>query len=117
MPSHHFGDRSSVGRMPGRFPNDGGDFAKVVRAENAGSHDGEPSCVCGMIVVEAVDRSPRYTEHLARAAIACAPVDRPREHPFQPIDRLLVAVMTVRNWHLCARRDIELENSNGTSRR
>jgi hypothetical protein len=88
--------------------DDRGDFTKVVRAEDTGSHDREYFRVDGIIVVEAVDRAARNTEHLVQTNIACSSLDRPSEYALDAVNRFLVAVMAVRDRYFRPYRNINL---------
>ena len=92
-------------------------FHEVVRAEDTGSHDREYFRIDGIIVVEAVDRAARNTEHLVQTNIACSSLDRPSEYALDAVDRFLVAVMAVRDRYFRPYRNINLEDCNRTSRR
>src|SRR5215212_2192983 len=70
-----------------------------------------------MIVVEAVDDSPRDAQHLARAYVSLCSIERPGQHALKPVDRLFVTVMAVRSRHSGCGWDVELEDCDGTSRR
>jgi hypothetical protein len=67
--------------------------------------------------VEAVDHAARNAERLARADVGLLSIQRQSEHPSEPVDRLLVTVMTVRRRYLRSGRNVELENGDGPSRR
>jgi len=60
--AHDFGECFWVGWVAGCGFSDGGDFAEVVRAEDAGGDDCERSGVGRVKIVEAVDRSQRDVE-------------------------------------------------------
>src|SRR5215204_1377010 len=70
-----------------------------------------------MIVVEAVDDSPRDAQHLARADLGLFSVERPAQHALKPVDRLLITVMAVRDGNSGCGWDVELEDCDRTSRR
>src|SRR5215216_7021807 len=114
--SHHFRERYGVRRAASCTLDDGGHLAEVLRAEDAGSDDREHRRVDLMIVVKAVDDSPRDAQHLSRADLGLFFTDRPAQHTLKPVDCLLVSVMTVRYGHSGCGRDVELEECNGTSR-
>src|SRR5215218_3454221 len=116
MASHHFSERCGVGRAASCGLDDGDHLAEVARAEDAGADDREHLRVDSMIVVEAVDDSPRNAQHLARADVGLSSVERPGQHALKPVDRLLVTVMAVCARHSGSGRDIELEDCYGTSR-
>ena len=61
--------------------------------------------VFGPVVVESVDRAARYAEGLARANVERSTVHAPTRDAFEPVDRLLEGVMTVRRRHLAVGRD------------
>ena len=67
MAAHDFGESFRVWWAAGCGFGDGGDFAEVVRAEDAGTDDGERSGGGGVKIVEAVDRSARDAERVAGA--------------------------------------------------
>src|SRR5215208_509566 len=115
--SHHFGERYRVRRAACCGLDHGGHLAEVVRAEDARADNREHLRVDVMIVVEAVDGSPRDAQHFARANLGLFSIDRPGQHTLKPVDRLLVSVMTVRDGHSGLGRDVELEKCDGTSRR
>src|SRR5215212_5677369 len=115
--SHHFGERYGVRRATSCGLDDGGHLAEVVRAENARADDREHRRVDLMIVVKAVDDSPRDAQHLSRADFGLFFTNRPSQYTLKPVDCLLVTVMTVRDGHSGLGRDVELEECNGTSRR
>src|SRR5215203_695738 len=115
--SHHFADRCGVWRAAGCRLEDVGHIAEVVGAEDAGGDDREHLRVGLMIVVEAVDHPARDAQHIARADVDPLSVERPAQHAFEPVDRLLITVMAVRARHPGSGRDVELEDRDGTSRR
>src|SRR5215210_7842117 len=117
MALHHFGERYGVRRAASCGLDDGGHLAEVVRAEDAGADDRKHRRVDLMVVVEAVDDSPRDTEHLARTDLGLFSVERPGQHALKPVDRLLVTVMAVRDGHSGSGWNVELEDCDGTSRR
>jgi hypothetical protein len=116
--SHHFGERYGVRRTASCGLDDGGHLAEVLGAEDAGADDREHRRVDLMIVVvKAVDDSPRDAQHLSRADLGLFFTDRLGQHALKSVNRLLVSVVTVRDGHSGCGRDIELEDCNGTSRR
>jgi transposase len=110
--SHHLSERCGIRWAAGRSCDDGGDFSEVVRAEDAGTDDREHLRFDAVTVVEAMDRSARYAEHLARADIRLSSIQRPGQHALEPVHRLLVTVMTVHGRQL---RSLTLKAS-GSSR-
>src|SRR5215212_4972248 len=116
MASHHVAERYGVQRAASCGLDDGGHPAEVVKAEDAGADDREHRRVGLMIVVKAVDDSPRDVQHLAWADLGLFFINRPGQHTLKPIDCLLVTVITVRDRHSGCGRDVELEDCNGTSR-
>src|SRR5215217_3243593 len=78
--SHHFGDRCGVGWTACCSLEDLGHLAEVVRAEDAGGDDREHRRVDLVIVVEAVDDSPRYAQYIALAYVDLLSVKRPGQH-------------------------------------
>src|SRR5215207_11253884 len=75
--SHHFGERYGVRRAASCGLDDGGHLAEVLRAEDAGADDRKHRRVDLMIVVKAVDDSPRDTQHLSRADLGLFFTKRP----------------------------------------
>src|SRR5215208_5762597 len=69
-----------------------------------------------MVVVEAVDDSPRDAQHIARADVGLCSVERPGQHTLKPVDRLLITVMAVGGRHSGCGWDVELEDCHRTSR-
>src|SRR5215217_8333550 len=69
-----------------------------------------------MIVVEAVDDAARDAQHIAWSDVDLLSVERPAQHAFEPVDRLLKTVMAVRARHPGSGCDVELEDCDGTSR-
>jgi hypothetical protein len=65
MPPHDFGEGISVGRVSSCGFGDGGDFAEVVRAEDAGTDNCERSGGDSVKVVETVNRSARDAQRVA----------------------------------------------------
>jgi hypothetical protein len=88
MPPHDFGECRGVGwgwgYSCGCGFGDGGDFAEVVRAEDAGGDDRERSGGGSVKIVEAVDRSPRDAERVAGANFDFASFEREGEVPSMP---------------------------------
>lgn len=114
---HNFGDRRRIGRTAGSSYHDGRDFAEVIRAEDARSHNREHRRVGGARVVEAVDRPASDAKNLARADVGSSPFHGESQYALKSVDCLLVGVMTVRDRHFRSSRDIELEHRDGPSRR
>jgi hypothetical protein len=94
---------------------DGGDFAEVVRGEDAGADDCERSGGGGVEVVEAVDRSARDAERIAGADFDIAAFEREGDDAFDAVDGLLVGVVAVGDGHLRSGGDVELEDGDGAS--
>ena len=116
MAAHHLGDGRRVGRTAGRCLGNCRDFAEIVGTKDARSDDREHLGVGCVAVVEAVDRSPRYAQHLARTDSDSSPVDRKGQHAMKPVDGLLISVMAVRDGYLRSRRDIKFEHRDRTAR-
>ena len=120
MPPHDFGEGRRVGwgwgYTCGCGFGDGGDFAEVVRAEDAGTDDCERSGGGSVKIVEAVDRSARDAESVAGADFDFVSFEREGEDAVDAVDGLLVGVVTVRDGHLRSGGDVELEDGDGASR-
>ena len=69
MAAHHFGNQCGIGRATGTRFYDVGDFAEVIGAEDARSHDRERPGRGGAEVVEAVNGTPFDAKHLARTDV------------------------------------------------
>ena len=81
---------------------DGGDFAEVVRTEDAGGEDCQRFGCGGVRVVEAVDAASgisRDAERVAGADFGGASFEREGDDAFDAVDGLLVGVLTVRDGH------------------
>jgi hypothetical protein len=119
MPAHDFGEGFGVGwgwgDRGGCGFGDGGDFAEVVRGEDAGADDGERPGCCGVEVVEAVDRSARDAERVAGADLDFASIEREGDDAFDAVDGLLVGVVAVGDGHFGSGGDVELEDGDGAS--
>ena len=117
MPLHHGSDRREIGRASDRGVDDRRDVAEVVRPEDPWSDDGEGLGVDVPVVVEVVNDSARDAERLARTDVGLASVEGPGQDALQPVDRLLVSVVAVRDRHVRAGRHVELEECDRTSGR
>ena len=83
---------------------------KVVGAENARSDDRQRLRVDVAGVVESVDGAAWDEERLAGGDVGQLTLDRPGQDAFEPVDRLLVAVVAVCGCHLRAGGNVELED-------
>jgi hypothetical protein len=120
MPSHDFVDCFGGGwgwwDRGGCGFGDGGDFAEVVRGEDAGTDDGERLRCGGVKVVEAVDRSARDAERVAGADFDFVSFEREGDDAFDAVDGLLVGVVAVGDGDFGCGGDVELEDGDGATR-
>ena len=116
MAPHHQPDRCEVGWAARCSVENGCHLAEVVGVEDAGSDDRECPGVGIAGVVEVVDCATRDAENLAGADIGRRALDRPGQDALEPVDRLLVAVVTVRGRDLRAGGYVELENRDRSCR-
>ena len=119
MSPHDFGEGFGVGWGWGDGSGcgfgDGGDFAEVVRGEDAGADDGERLGCGGVEVIEAVDRSARDAEGVAGADFDFASFEGEGDDAFDAVDGLLVGVVAVGDGDPGAGGDVELEDGDGAS--
>src|SRR5215218_1967904 len=113
---HHRCDRGEVGWASGRSVEDGRDLAEVVGAEDSGCHDRQRLRVDIARVVELVDGAAWNEKRLSGPDVDRRAFDRPGQHSLEPVDRLLVAVVTVPGCDFRAGRYVELEDRDRTSR-
>src|SRR5206468_2092730 len=67
-------------------------------------------------VVEVVNGTARNEERLAGADVGRCALERPGQDPFEPVDRLVVAVVAVRSRDLGTGRDVELKDRHRATR-
>src|SRR4051794_37961085 len=98
-----------IGRAAGSGIEDRSDIEEVRAPEEARGDYRKRGGGCVTGVVEAVNCTARDDKRLARADVRRGAPDRPGEDAVQAVDRLLVAVVAVRNGDLRACRNVEFE--------
>ena len=114
--AHHCSDGFEVGRPSGGGIEHCTDLTEVIGAEHARRDDRERDGVDVAGVVEAVDGAARDADGLAGADVDRSTFDRPGQDALEPVDRLLVAVVTVWSRNLAAGRDVEFEHRDRSGR-
>src|SRR5215212_9156781 len=116
VPAHDLRDLRQVRRASGMRRQHVVDLTEVVRPHDAGGGYRQELGIFGPVVAESVDRAASYAEGLARANVERPGVHRPSRDAFEPVNRLLEGVVTVRRRHLAIGRNEALEHADAPVR-